>query len=193
VSIADEMAEQKKLEQRLIKEPGFVGAVLRGRARREKKHILLFVDQFEELYTLVPDPVERTAFTASLAAVADDPTSPIRLVISIRSDFLDRVPEDPRFMAELSQGLVFLNSPGTEGLREAIVSPAELAGYRFESTAIVDDMIKHLATTSGALPCSSSRPASCGTRATRPTRCSPSRPTTRSAASPARWPATPTR
>ena len=152
VSIADEMAEQKKLEQRLMKEPGFVGAVLRGRARREKKNILLFVDQFEELYTLVPDEAERKAFTASLTAVADDPTSPIRLVLSIRSDFLDRVPEDARFMAELSQGLVFLNSPGTEGLREAIVSPAELAGYKFESNEIVDDMIKHLATTQGALP-----------------------------------------
>lgn len=151
-SIADELAEHKKLEQRLVKEPGFVGAVLRGRARREKKNILLFVDQFEELYTLVPDAAERRAFTASLAAVADDPTSPIRLVLSIRSDFLDRVPEDPRFMAELSQGLVFLNAPGTDGLREAIVSPAEMAGYRFESAEIVDDMIKHLATTQGALP-----------------------------------------
>lgn len=151
-SIADELAEQKKLEARLIKEPGFVGAVLRGRARREKKNILLFVDQFEELYTLVPDVAERKAFTASLAAVADDPTSPIRLVLSIRSDFLDRVPEDARFMAELSQGLVFLNSPGTDGLREAIVSPAEMAGYRFDSTEVVDDMIKHLATTQGALP-----------------------------------------
>ncbi len=152
VSIADELAEQKKLEQRLIKEPGFVGAVLRGRARREKKNILLFVDQFEELYTLVPDVAERKAFTASLAAVADDPTSPIRLILSIRSDFLDRVPEDARFMAELSQGLVFLNSPGTDGLREAIVSPAEMAGYKFETSEIVDDMIKHLATTQGALP-----------------------------------------
>ena len=151
-SIADELAEQKKLEARLVKEPGFVGAVLRGRARREKKSILLFIDQFEELYTLVSDPAERLAFTASLAAVADDPTSPIRLVISIRSDFLDRVPEDPRFMAELSQGLVFLNSPGNDGLREAIVSPAEMAGYRFETPAIVDDMITHLSTTSGALP-----------------------------------------
>jgi serine/threonine protein kinase len=151
-SISDELEEQKKLAQRLVAEPGFVGAVLRGRARREKKNLLLFVDQFEELYTLVADPAERKAFTASLAAVADDPTSPIRLVLSIRSDFLDRVPEDPRFMAELSQGLVFLNAPGTEGLREAIVSPAELAGYKFESPGIVDDMVKHLASTQGALP-----------------------------------------
>jgi hypothetical protein len=55
-------------------------------------------------------------------------------------------------MAELSQGLVFLNSPGVDGLREAIVSPAEMAGYKFEDPAIVEDMLHHLATTQGALP-----------------------------------------
>ena len=151
-SVADDVAEQQRMVQRLTTEPGFVGMVLRGRARQEKKSLLLFVDQFEELYTLVADPAERKAFTACLSAVADDPTSPIRLVVSIRSDFLDRVPEDPRFMAELSQGLVFLSSPGAEGLREAIVHPAELAGYKFESADVVDEMIRHLATTQGALP-----------------------------------------
>ncbi|MFT3842192.1 MAG: protein kinase [Myxococcaceae bacterium] len=151
-SIADDLAEQKKLAQRLMTEPGYAGAVLRSKARRDGANILLFVDQFEELYTLVPDPSERAAFTACLSAVADDVTSPIRLVLSIRSDFLDRVPEDPRFMAELSQGLVFLTAPGAEGLREAIVQPAELAGYRFEVPAIVDEMLRYLATTPGALP-----------------------------------------
>ena len=76
----------------------------------------------------------------------------VRVPNEYHADFLDRVPEDPRFMAELSQGLVFLNSPGTEGLREAIVSPAEMAGYKFESPEIIDDMITHLASTQGALP-----------------------------------------
>ncbi len=152
VSVADDVAEQKKLASRLLTEPGYAGAVLRSRARREKKNILLFVDQFEELYTLVASAEERHAFTAALSAIADDATSPIRLVLSIRSDFLDRVPEDQRFMAELSQGLVFLGSPGTDGLREAIVQPAELAGYKFETPIIADDMIKHLASTPGALP-----------------------------------------
>ncbi len=152
VSVADDLAEQNKLAVRLAQEPGFAGAVLRAKARRDKTKLLLFVDQFEELYTLVPDAKERKAFTASLAAVADDVTSPIRLVISIRSDFLDRVPEDPHFMAELSQGLVFMNAPGVEGLRDAITQPAELAGYKFETNAIVEDMLKHLASTPGALP-----------------------------------------
>lgn len=151
-SVNEDLEEQKKLAAKLATEPGFVGAVLRARARREKRNILLFVDQFEELYTLVPDEAERKAFTASLSAVADDPTSPIRLVLSIRSDFLDRVPEDQRFMAELSQGLVFLGSPGVDGLRDALVQPADIAGYKFESPDIVEDMIKHLSTTQGALP-----------------------------------------
>ncbi len=151
-SVADDVAEQKKLAQKITSEPGYTGTILRALARRDKKNLLVFVDQFEELYTLVPDAAERKAFTAALAGLADDPTSPIRLVLSVRSDFLDRVAEDPRFMAELSQGLVFLSSPGPEGLREAIIQPAELAGYKFESPAIVDDMIAHLQNTQGALP-----------------------------------------
>ncbi len=152
VSVADELAEEKKLTERLAVEPGFIGSVLRSRARREKKSLLVFVDQFEELYTLVNDPIERRAFTACLSAIADDTTAPIRLVLSVRSDFLDRVSEDPRFMAELTQGLVFLTSPGVDGLRDAIVQPAEQAGYKFESQDIVDDMLQHLAATQGALP-----------------------------------------
>ncbi|MBL9038306.1 MAG: protein kinase [Archangium sp.] len=151
-TVADDLDEQKKLAAKIASEPGTVGAVLRARARREKKNIVLFVDQFEELYTLVPDENERKAFTAALSGVADDATSPIRLILSIRSDFLDRVPEDARFMAELSQGLVFLGTPGNEGLHDAIVQPAEMAGYRFESPGIVEDMISHLASTQGALP-----------------------------------------
>ncbi|MBS1153989.1 MAG: ATPase, partial [Myxococcaceae bacterium] len=151
-SVADELAEEKKLTVRLAAEPGYVGSVLRARARREKKSMLVFVDQFEELYTQIQDPAERKAFTACLSGIADDATAPIRLVLSIRSDFLDRVSEDPRFMAELTQGLTFLTAPGRDGLRDAIVQPAEQAGYKFENPEIVDDMLKHLASTQGALP-----------------------------------------
>ncbi|HEY5945815.1 MAG TPA: protein kinase, partial [Kofleriaceae bacterium] len=151
-NLADEMAEQQKLAAKLRKEPGHLGHVLRGRARRDSRRIMLFVDQFEELYTQVADAEERAAFTACLAAVADDATSPLRVVLSIRSDFLDRVAEDQTFVAELTQGLFFLNQPNREGLREAIVHPAELAGYSFEQAATVEDMLDHLATTPGALP-----------------------------------------
>jgi serine/threonine protein kinase len=151
-NLADEMEEQKKLVEQLRREPGHLGHVLRLRARRDNRRMLVFVDQFEELYTQVPDPAERAAFTACLAAVADDATSPLRVVLSVRSDFLDRIAEDQQFVGELTQGLFFLGPPSREGLRDAITNPAEMAGFRFELPAIIDDMLDHLETTPGALP-----------------------------------------
>ncbi|WP_428264311.1 serine/threonine-protein kinase [Haliangium sp.] len=150
--VSGDVADQQAVLARLAREPGFLGTVLRARARRHGSRILLFVDQFEELYTLIPDPAVRRLFTTCLAGVADDATTPLRVMLSIRSDFLDRVAEDARFMAELGQGLFFLLAPGREGLGEAITGPAELAGYRFETPAMVDHMLDHLAHTAGALP-----------------------------------------
>jgi serine/threonine protein kinase len=144
--------DEKELPKRLRAEPGLLGRVIRRYAQNNNTNVLLLVDQFEELYTLVSDPAERAAFTAALAGLADDPASPTRVVISLRSDFLDRASEDPSFMAELSQGLFFVTQPSKEGLRDALVQPAELTGYRYETPQIVDDMLEHLATTSSALP-----------------------------------------
>jgi serine/threonine protein kinase len=151
-NLADEMDEQRKLVETLRREPGHLGHVLRGRARRDNRRLLVFVDQFEELFTQTADPNERAAFMASLSAVADDATSPLRVVVSVRADFLDRIAEDPQFLNELSQGLFFLGSMSREGLREAITHPAEMAGFEFELPATVDDMLDHLETTPGALP-----------------------------------------
>ncbi|MGC4122261.1 MAG: protein kinase [Myxococcales bacterium] len=151
-NVVEDLKEQKKLAQRLREEPGFAGSVLRHRARQNKRNIMVFVDQFEELFTLVPDARERLAFTNCLSTIADDPTSPTRVVISVRSDFLDRIAEDQAFMGELSRGLFFMNAPGREGLRDALVEPAEMAGYKFEKNEIVEDMLTHLASTQGALP-----------------------------------------
>jgi serine/threonine protein kinase len=149
---AGELSELQAVRERLYQEPGYLGTVLRSRARRRAHKTLLFVDQFEELYTLVSDPAERLAFTACLASVADDATTPLRVVLSIRSDFIDRVTEDPSFAADLAPGLFFLASPGRDSLREAICEPAEMAGHHFESPAVVEHMLDHLQHTQGALP-----------------------------------------
>jgi serine/threonine protein kinase len=151
-SIAEDLSAHQQLSERMRAEPGYVGSVLRSRARRGKRKILVFIDQFEELYTLVPDAAERLAFTACLSGIADDATAPMRVVLSIRSDFLDRVSEDEAFMAELGQGLFFLASPQLDGLRDALVQPAEMAGYQFEAPELVEDMLQYLAAAQGALP-----------------------------------------
>ena len=155
VATAENVAETVRREQQvatqLAAEPGHAGAVLRAHARRTSRKILLFVDQLEEVFTLVPDRQEQLAFTACIAAMADDPASPVRVVMSIRSDFLERLFEDPHFRGELRQGIFFLTTPGEDGLRDALLLPAESAGYRFESPEMVDELVKDLSSTDGAL------------------------------------------
>ena len=82
--------------------------LLRARARHKGGRILLFVDQLEELYTLVGDEAERLAFAAALAGVADDPSTPLRVVVAMRSDFLDRAAEHAGLLDRLTRGLLFL-------------------------------------------------------------------------------------
>ncbi|HSC86895.1 MAG TPA: protein kinase [Polyangiaceae bacterium] len=146
------LVDPMNLAIRLRLEPGYLGQVLRKLAQHISGKCLLFVDQFEELYTLCDSPEQRKAFTQCLAGAADDAVSPVRLMISVRSDFLGRLSEDNQFMSEISRGLFFLGTPGREPLRQALVQPAEMVGYRFESEQIVEEMVSKLESTPGALP-----------------------------------------
>jgi serine/threonine protein kinase len=152
ITASSDLSQQQEIVQRLHAEPGYLGAALRTRARNRNQHILLFVDQFEELYTQVADVRERLAFTACLAGMSDDPATPLRLVLSLRSDFLDHVAEAPQLMAELTHGLFFLTPPDRDGLRDALSQPAQMAGYQFEAPSMIESMLDHLEHTPGALP-----------------------------------------
>src|SRR5690606_8358747 len=68
------------------------------------------------------------------------------------ADFLGRISEDAAFMTEISRGLFFLGPPGPESVREALVQPAQMVGYRFETEELVSEMISHLQSTPCALP-----------------------------------------
>jgi WD40 repeat protein/serine/threonine protein kinase len=141
-------------EDALRAQPGLVGVALRARCRRAggPERILLYVDQFEELYTLGADPAERAAFVACLEGVADDASSPLRVVLSLRSDFLYRMAEEGHFLAEATRGLCFLRPMARDGLRDALLRPLEAVGYRFESAAMIEAMLDGLDGTKSPLP-----------------------------------------
>ena len=139
------------LARRLRDEPGILGTRLRSRARKRRTQIVLFIDQHKELYTLVSNVRERLAFTACLAGAADDASGPLRVIVAMRSDFLDRAAEDRRFVEELARGLVFLQPPNRGGLEQALAQPLEMLGYAFEP-GIVDSMLDTLEATPGPLP-----------------------------------------
>jgi len=150
--IEEDSPTQRELVRRLYAEPGYAGQVLRASARRHHRKLLVFIDPFEELYARVPDARERRAFTECLLGIADDATSPLRVLLTLRTDRMDPVSEDERFMAVLSQGLFFLAPPRAEGLCEALVRPAERAGYSFEMPILVDGLLQDLESSPDALP-----------------------------------------
>jgi serine/threonine protein kinase len=145
-------AELRDLVTTLRESPGEAGAQLRAHAAQHRKQVLVFVDQLEELYTLVANAPERRAFTACLSSVADDATAPLRLVVSIRADFLDRVGEDRQLLDDLVRGLHFLQPLQRSALREALERPIAPLGYTFETDALLSEMVDTLSATPGALP-----------------------------------------
>jgi serine/threonine protein kinase len=138
--------------ERLSVEPGAFGAALRAWARRKRRRVLIFVDQFEELYTLGAGADERAAFTACLDGAADDPNAPVRVVLSIRADFFERLTEHRSFMDQVSRSLYFVAPLERGGLRKALVRPIEAADHAFEDPTVVDEMLDALEGTAGALP-----------------------------------------
>ncbi len=148
------LAEDREgVAARLQLEPGLLGARLREAARRKLKRVLIFVDQSEELFTLSPE-AERLAFLRCLAGAADDAVSPLRVVLTLRSDFLDRLAEFGRELPALHEGrgLLLLQPMDRDAMREALVRPLEAVEHHFEPPELVDRMLGALSQTRAALP-----------------------------------------
>ncbi|KYF63228.1 protein kinase, partial [Sorangium cellulosum] len=148
-----ELPDHDVLVATLRAQPGYLGARLRARCRREGagRRILLFVDQFEELYTLGA-PEELAVFISCLEGAADDASSPLRVLLAVRSDFLERMADDHGFISDVTRGLWFLPPMGRAGLREALIGPLEAAGVRFEAAEMVEHMLGTLEGTRSPLP-----------------------------------------
>ncbi|HEU4412435.1 MAG TPA: serine/threonine-protein kinase, partial [Polyangiaceae bacterium] len=110
--------------------------------------LLLFIDQAEELMT-VSDPAERDAADAAIAALGALPG--VRVLVSLRTDFLARFASLPNLGEDVARALYFLRPLSPERVREVIVGPAEAAGLRFESEAMVEELAA-AAHASGGLP-----------------------------------------
>jgi serine/threonine protein kinase/formylglycine-generating enzyme required for sulfatase activity len=121
-----------------------------GTTDRPARRLLLFVDQLEELLTL-SEPDEARVVAAALAALAVHVPS-VRVLATVRSDFLWRLAMLPGLGDEMARGLYFLSPLTGVRIREAIVRPAAAKGVAFESEALVDTLVEQTELAPGGLP-----------------------------------------
>ncbi len=97
----------------------------------DDQRVLLVIDQFEELFTASSDDDTRS-FLSALAEAVEDPTSPLRVVVTLRADYYDRPLEHPAFARIIDEASVNVTPLAADELEQAIVEPARRLGVEFE-------------------------------------------------------------
>jgi WD40 repeat protein/DNA-binding SARP family transcriptional activator len=113
--------------------------------------LLLVIDQFEELFTLVEDEDERTLFVDSLLAALWAPHSPLRLVVTLRADFYDRPLQRQHLGQLLRENTEIVLPLNATELTWAIREPARRLGVGLEE-GLVTAIVADVADQAGALP-----------------------------------------
>lgn len=121
-------------------------------AKRNKRSILLYIDQFEELFTLCHDREVRNQYVDALIRAAGSPDEPLRVVLTVRDDFLLRCQEVVALRDQLAQGLQLLATPTPDDLLRILVEPSRRAGYEFEDEALPREMVEAVTSMQSALP-----------------------------------------
>src|SRR5262249_24519861 len=108
---------------------------------------LLYIDQFEELFTVV-DERFRAPFVQFLAAIAA--SERLRAIVTLRADFYGRCAENPALASLLKMGSFTLSTPGPADLYEMIQHPAQRAELDFEA-GLVDQILTDTGDDAGSL------------------------------------------
>ncbi len=112
--------------------------------------VVLFIDQLEELLTLSA-PEEAMSLAELVGWMAQGGPS-LRVLATVRADFLGRLAALGGLADAVSRALYFLRPLSEERIREAIVGPARAKGVTFESESMVDELVQSTARASGGLP-----------------------------------------
>ena len=139
------------LAQELQLAPRLLNLELTELAERTHGRVLLFVDQLEEVYSLVADEEVRTRFMKALVTAADDPQGQVRVVFTLRDDFLGRLAVGFRVREALGRVTV-IRSPQPRALREILTRPLELVDHTVEDATLVDRMLEEVRDEPAALP-----------------------------------------
>ncbi len=142
---------ERRLADEIRESPGRLSLALQRIADEQSARVLLFVDQIEEIYTQVDDPEVRRSFMEAVCSAADDPQGPVRVVFTLRDDFVVRLSEVESARRVLGRSTV-LRTPGSEALFEILTRPVRNVGYRWEDESLVERMIDAVGGEHSSLP-----------------------------------------
>lgn len=115
--------------------PRRLSVMLRELADLEDAKVLLFVDQLEEAFTMLGQ-ADQKRFIEAVCTAADDVEEPVRVILALRHDFVDRLSSTAAVTS-----FIVLKTPEPDSLRQILEEPARGAGFHFEDDRLVDQMV----------------------------------------------------
>ena len=161
------IGKPKDLATEMFQRPHQLGLLLNQLAGRRRTHIVLFVDQLEELCAtdqkkeLLPQHSESTQqelgegvlgrFMQAIAGAADDPQMPVRVILTLREEFLTRLMTSKRVREALDRIMV-LRKPSQRTLVTIIERTVKAVGYKFEEFHLPHELVDDVSTVQACLP-----------------------------------------
>ena len=113
--------------------------------------IVLVIDQFEELFTLMSD-VDREKFLELVLGAVQYASDRFKLIITLRADFIAPCLEVPALAQALQQSSVLVSPRlSLDDYRQVIIKPASLVGLKVEPE-LVEVLLRELDNSVGNLP-----------------------------------------
>ncbi len=97
---------------------------------------ILFIDQFEDIYTQCKERSRRQTFVENLLHACADPGARLSVILCLRSDFLAETPENLAFNNVIAANGVIVPEMIAEQTRRAIREPARLAGHPLDDATV---------------------------------------------------------
>jgi hypothetical protein len=129
---------------------GMLRAVLRV-LPDDASRLVLVIDQFEELFTLVEDEAERRRFLVNLIAVIDDPHARTVVLLTLRADSYHRPLEYMDLAARLAPSVINVLPLTSDELESAAREPVARNGVTLEP-ALLAELLADVIGEPGALP-----------------------------------------
>jgi hypothetical protein len=127
-------------------------AVRRRLDHHAQPHLLLFVDQFEEVFTLCRHAEEREAFIACLLeAAGQEGEIPLTVLMALRADYYADVARHDRLRQAVSQHQEFIGAMTREELVRAIDRPLAQGNWRIQE-GLIEVILDDIGYEPGALP-----------------------------------------